>query len=65
MHITLAPMEGVLDHLMRDMLTQIGGYDLCVTEFIRIVDAKLPERVFYRFCPELHQGGFTPSGTPV
>jgi tRNA-dihydrouridine synthase C len=65
MHITLAPMEGVLDHLMRDMLTQIGGYDLCVTEFIRIVDAKLPERVFYRFCPELHNNGYTSNGTPV
>ena len=51
LHITLAPMEGVLDHLMRDLLTQIGGYDLCVTAFISIVAAKLQERVFYRFCP--------------
>ena len=65
MHITLAPMEGVVDHLMRDMLTQIGGYDLCVTEFVRVVDAKLPPRVFYRLCPELHHGGVTPSGVPV
>ncbi len=65
MHITLAPMEGVVDHLMRDMLTQIGGFDLCVTEFIRVVEAALPERVFYRYCPELHQGGLTPSGVPV
>ena len=46
-------MEGVVDHLMRDMLTRIGGYDLCITEFIRIVDQKLPARVFTRFCPEL------------
>jgi len=65
MNIILAPMEGVVDHLMRDMLTRIGGYDLCITEFIRIVDQKLPERVFTRFCPELHNGGKTFAGTPV
>ena len=65
MHITLAPMEGVVDHLMRDMLTQVGGFDLCVTEFFRIVDQLMPKRVFYRLCPELHHQGFTPSGVPV
>ncbi|WP_338294826.1 tRNA-dihydrouridine synthase [Planctobacterium marinum] len=58
-------MEGVVDHLMRDMLTQIGGFDLCVTEFVRIVDAMLPEKVFVRTCPELNNRGFTPAGTPV
>lgn len=65
MHITLAPMEGVVDSLMRDMLTRVGGFDLCVTEFIRIVDQLLPERVFYRYCPELHNEGRTPSDIPV
>ena len=65
MKIILAPMEGVVDHLMRDMLTRIGGYDLCITEFIRIVDQKLPARVFTRFCPELQNGGRTFAGTPV
>ena len=65
MHITLAPMEGVVDHLMRDMLTQVGGFDLCVTEFLRIVDQLMPKRVFYRLCPELHHQGFTPNGVPV
>lgn len=65
MQVILAPMEGVVDHLMRDMLTRIGGYDLCVTEFVRIVDQLLPSRVFYRVCPELKHGGLTPSGTPV
>ncbi len=58
-------MEGVVDHLMRDMLTRIGGFDLCITEFIRVVDQKLPARVFTRFCPELLHGGKTPAGTPV
>lgn len=65
MQLYLAPMEGVVDHLMRDMLTRVGGFDLCVTEFVRVVDALLPARVFHRLCPELHQGGLTPSGTPV
>lgn len=65
MKVVLAPMEGVVDHLMRDMLTKIGGYDLCVTEFVRIVDQLLPSRVFYRVCPELKNNGLTPSGTPV
>lgn len=58
-------MEGVVDHLMRDMLTKVGGFDLCVTEFVRVVDQLLPAKVFHRLCPELRQGGVTPSGTPV
>lgn len=58
-------MEGVVDHLMRDMLTRVGGFDLCVTEFVRIVDQKLPQKTFYRLCPELHEGGKTSSGVPV
>jgi tRNA-dihydrouridine synthase C len=58
-------MEGVVDHLMRDMLTRVGGFDLCVTEFVRVVDQLLPKKVFYRFSPELHSQGKTPSGTPV
>jgi tRNA-dihydrouridine synthase C len=65
MKITLAPMEGVIDHLMRELLTQIGGIDLCVTEFLRITDQLLPERVFERICPELAQQGKTAAGTPV
>lgn len=65
MRLILAPMEGVLDHLMRDLLTRINPFDLCVTEFIRVVDMRLPPKVFYRLCPELHQGSCTPSGTPV
>ena len=65
MRLILAPMEGVLDHLMRDLLTRINPFDLCVTEFIRVVDMRLPPRVFYRLCPELRQGCKTPAGTPV
>lgn len=61
----LAPMEGVVDHLMRDMLTRVGGFDRCVTEFVRVVEQKLPKKTFYRLCPELHNGGNTPAGVPV
>ncbi|MGI2260016.1 tRNA-dihydrouridine synthase [Shewanella sp. GXUN23E] len=63
--VVLAPMEGVVDNLMRDLLSTINPYDLLVTEFVRVVDLPLPDKVFYRLCPELEQGGFTPSGTPV
>ena len=65
MRIILAPMQGVVDHPMREMLTRIGGYDRCVTEFIRVTHTHLPDKVFYRYCPELMQGGQTLAGTPV
>lgn len=63
--ITLAPMEGVVDYLLRELLTEVGGIDLCVTEFIRVTDTRFPSSVFYRNCPELHHGCETRSGTPV
>lgn len=65
MQIILAPMEGVVDDVMRDLLSQINPYDLVVTEFVRVVDQVLPDKVFYRLCPELKQGGKTTNGTPV
>lgn len=58
-------MEGVVDDLMRDILSSINPYDLLVTEFVRVVDQLLPEKVFLKLCPELLNGGLTPSGTPV
>lgn len=65
MRLILAPMEGVIDAQMRQLLTGLGGYDLCVTEFIRVTEQKLPSKVFYRLCPELTTGGKTANGTPV
>lgn len=65
MRLILAPMQGVLDPLVRQLLTAVNQYDLCVTEFVRVVDQRLPNKVFYRLCPELYHQGFTPSGTPV
>jgi len=65
MRLMLAPMEGVIDHVMRELLTSLGGIDRCVTEFVRVTDRLLPPRVFRRLCPELDSGGTTPSGVPV
>jgi tRNA-dihydrouridine synthase C len=58
-------MEGLLDFVLRDILTRAGGYDRCVSEFIRISDQLLPERVFLRIVPELLHGGRTLAGVPV
>lgn len=63
--IILAPMEGVLDYHVRQILTEINALDYCVTEFVRITHHKLSNRTFYRLCPELNHGGKTASGTPV
>ncbi|MGB0360753.1 MAG: tRNA-dihydrouridine synthase [Endozoicomonas sp.] len=65
MRLILAPMEGVMDHDMRDLLTSINTFDLCVTEFVRVTDTLLPNRVFYRTCPELNTGSKTSNGTLV
>lgn len=69
MRVVLAPMEGVLDHLMRDLLTKVGGYDLCITEFVRVVDQVISDKAFLRYCPELLNanayGCTTEAGTPV
>ncbi|MFI8415474.1 tRNA dihydrouridine(16) synthase DusC [Serratia sp. NPDC078593] len=65
MRVLLAPMEGVLDSLVRELLTEVNDYDLCITEFLRVVDQLLPVKSFYRLCPELHHASRTPSGTLV
>lgn len=58
-------MEGLLDCVLRDILTRIGGIDSCVSEFIRVTDTLLPKRAFIRVMPELLNGGRTISGVPV
>jgi len=55
-------MEGLLDFVLRDILTRVGGIDRCVSEFIRVTDQLLPDRVFLRIVPELHNGGRTLAG---
>ena len=63
--ILLAPMEGLLDCRLRDVLTRVGGVDRCVSEFIRITGTLLPNRAFVRVMPELENGGRTFAGVPV
>ena len=63
--LILAPMEGLLDHGLRTVLTQVGGVDRCVSEFIRITDQLLPLRSFTRVVPELRRASRTASGVPV
>jgi len=65
MTLLLAPMEGLLDFVLRDILTRVGGVDRCVSEFIRVTNRQLPRHVFTRIVPELLQGGRTLAGVPV
>ena len=66
----LAPMEGLTDPLMRQILTQIATdlgrpYDWSVSEFIRVTQHVLPAHVFYKYVPELHHDAKTAAGTPI
>ncbi len=63
--LLLAPMEGVADFVLRDVLTQVGGYDGCVSEFVRVTGSLLPARTYERETPEIRNGGYTASGTPM
>ena len=65
MTLLLAPMEGLLDFVLRDVLTRVGGVDRCVSEFIRVTGTLLPDKVFLRYIPELLNGGRTLAGVPV
>lgn len=65
MTLLLAPMEGLLDFVLRDVLTRVGGVDRCVSEFIRITGTLLPDKVFLRYIPELRNGSRTLAGVPV
>lgn len=65
MKLILAPMEGLTDPVMRDVLTHVGDYDWCVTEFIRVTDSLLPDHIYDQYCPELKNAGKTAAGTPV
>ena len=57
--LALAPMEGISDSIVRDLLSRLGGMDFCVTEFIRVVQRPVPAKVLLRECPELMNGGKT------
>ncbi|WP_158934496.1 tRNA-dihydrouridine synthase [Burkholderia sp. S171] len=61
----LAPMEGLADYVLRDVLTSTGGFDGCVSEFVRVTGSVLPRSVYERDTPEVFHGGRTSSGTPM
>lgn len=63
--LLLAPMEGLADDVLREVLTRVAGYDHAVTEFVRVSGSLLPPRAFRRIAPELRAGSATSSGTPV
>lgn len=67
--LVLAPMDGVTDHVYRDLLTSLAGgksgISLCVSEFVRVTRASVQPHVLRRACPELDAGGRTPAGVEV
>ncbi len=64
MHLILAPMQGLLDPVMRHLLTRIGGYNECVTEFVRITHTLHSRATWRRHMPEIDHDCRTPAGTP-
>lgn len=65
MRLILAPMEGLADHSLRNILTRLGGIDFCVAEFVRVTNHLLTEKMLLRTVPELASGGCTSAGVPV
>jgi len=65
MQIALAPMEGLVDEILRELLTRVGGIDWCVSEFVRVNDRLLPPFYFHKLAPELADGARTRAGTPM
>jgi tRNA-dihydrouridine synthase C len=63
--LILAPMEGVTDAPMRTILTENGSFTHAVSEFLRISEGILPERIYLEYSPELKNQSRTPHGTPV
>lgn len=58
-------MEGVVDAGVRQLISEIGGLDFCVTEFMRVTTELQPRRSFMKVCPELETNSRTNTGTPV
>ena len=54
--VYLAPLEGLADGPMREVLCAHGGYDLCFSEFIRITDLCVSEKTLIREIPEFLKG---------
>jgi tRNA-dihydrouridine synthase C len=64
--LVLAPMEGYVDTPMRSLLTEVGAYNYCVSEFIRVSEAPPHSSTFPKKIPELLNHGKTfITGIPV
>ena len=63
-YLSLAPMQGLTDAPMRDLLTRIGGFDECVSEFVRITHTVHSRATWLKYAPEIANGNRTPSGVP-
>jgi tRNA-dihydrouridine synthase C len=66
--VCLAPMDGVTDHIYRRLVAELcgpRGISMCVSEFVRVTNQRVPDHVFLRHCPEIAEGGCTAHGVPV
>jgi len=50
--LAVAPMEGIMEHTMRNLLSGIGGMDYFVAEFVRVTQYPIPAQSFRRLVPE-------------
>lgn len=64
MRLILAPMQGLTDDVMRDLLTRIGGFDECVSEFVRITHTVHSRPTWLRYAPEIANDCRTTAGVP-
>jgi tRNA-dihydrouridine synthase C len=58
-------MEGVMDHTMRQLLSEVGGMNYLVSEFVRVTEYAIPSKTFANRIPELNNGCQTETGHPV
>lgn len=63
--VYLAPLEGLADAPMREVLCRHGHYDRCYSEFLRVTDLVMPEKTMIREVPEFNTGCKTLDGTPI
>ena len=63
--LAVAPMEGVMDHTMRSLLSKIGGMNYLVSEFIRVTQYPIPASTFKRLVPENKNNAHTKYNHPV
>jgi len=63
--LVLAPMDGITDAAMRELMGRLGAFSYAVTEFLRVSIQPLPQKVFRRDVPELADHARTRSGLPV